>query len=286
MQTRPIKSYCKINLFLDVGKKIKKLKLHNIQSLIFQLNIYDEISIKKNRLSKDIIKFEGKFAKNVNKKNNSVNDTLRLLRKKGFIKKGNNYQVVIKKNIPVFSGFGGGSSNAATIIRFFTKNKILQKNDIDYFSKTLGSDLRIFLMSSKIFQKNLISLKNFNKNYKFYFILVYPYLKCSTQEIYSRLSDYKNIKNRNTYRSNSRIDLANNLQLEENSLQKIVVSKFSVINKILFQLYLIKDCYLSRVTGSGSACFGLFLKKKSAELGLTKIKKQFPKLWCVVGKTI
>jgi len=69
-------------------------------------------------------------------------------------------------------------------------------------------------------------------------------------------------------------------------LQKIVVSKFSVINKILFQLYLIKDCYLSRVTGSGSACFGLFLKKKSAELGLRKIKKQFPKLWCVVGKTI
>tara|TARA_B100001769_G_C21490135_1_gene284529 strand:- start:54 stop:176 length:123 start_codon:yes stop_codon:yes gene_type:complete len=40
------------------------------------------------------------------------------------------------------------------------------------------------------------------------------------------------------------------------------------------------------VTGSGSACFGVFLTKKSADIGLKKIRKRFPKFWCVVGKTI
>ena len=47
-----------------------------------------------------------------------------------------------------------------------------------------------------------------------------------------------------------------------------------------------KNCEFSRLTGSGSACFGVFLTKKSAVLGLKKIKKKFPKFWCVVGKTI
>ena len=54
----------------------------------------------------------------------------------------------------------------------------------------------------------------------------------------------------------------------------------------LFELKNLKKCQFSRLTGSGSACFGVFLTKKSADLGLKKIRKRFPKFWCVVGKTI
>ena len=42
-----LKSYAKINLFLKVGKKLRKTKLHNIQSLIFLISLKDEIVIKK-----------------------------------------------------------------------------------------------------------------------------------------------------------------------------------------------------------------------------------------------
>ena len=52
-------------------------------------------------------------------KNNSINKSLLLLRRKKFIEKKTNYQIVVKKNIPVFSGLGGGSSNAASIIQYF-----------------------------------------------------------------------------------------------------------------------------------------------------------------------
>ena len=76
------------------------------------------------------------------------------------------------------------------------------------------------------------------------------------------------------------------LKYKENTLEKIVISKFPIIQKILLELRFIKNCQFSRVTGSGSACFGVFLTKKSADLGLKKIKKKFPKFWCVVGKTI
>ena len=77
-----------------------------------------------------------------------------------------------------------------------------------------------------------------------------------------------------------------NLKNEKNFLQKIVVRKYPVIQKVLYELENTKKCEFSRVTGSGSACFGLFLTKKSAILGLRKIKKKFPKFWCVIGKTI
>ena len=286
MRVQTLRSYAKINLFLDVGKKIKKTKLHNIQSLTFLTNIYDEIQIKKNNYPKDIIRFYGQFGNYIGKNNNSLKQSLLLLRKRGFIKKKYHYDIWVRKNIPVFAGLGGGSSNAATIIRYFIKKKALSNQDIDYFSKIIGSDIRLFFKSSQIFQKNLYKVRSLKKKYKFYFILVYPFLKCSTKEIYKKLKVFKKIKNRNTYQRNSKMELANSLKLETNSLEQVVISKFTIIKEILNELNLVKDCHFSRVTGSGSACFGLFSKKKSADLGLRKIKKKFPKFWCVVGKTI
>ena len=47
-----------------------------------------------------------------------------------------------------------------------------------------------------------------------------------------------------------------------------------------------KGCIVSRMTGSGSACFGLFKTHKLAKLALKKANKSYPKYWCVVTKTI
>ena len=123
MRGQILKSYCKINLFLSVGRKLKRYKLHNIQSLIFFINLYDQIQVKKINSSKDKIKFFGKFSNYVNKKNNSITKSLLLLRTIGFINAKDKFKIIVKKNVPVFSGFGGGSSNAAALVKFFTKKK-------------------------------------------------------------------------------------------------------------------------------------------------------------------
>ena len=75
-----------------------------------------------------------------------------------------------------------------------------------------------------------------------------------------------------------------NMKFEENSLEKIVVLKYPVIKKILNELKLIKNCQFSRITGSGSACFGLFLTQRSADLGLSKIKKNSLNFGVLSGK--
>ena len=66
-----IKSYCKINIFLRVGGKLKN-GLHNIQANNMLLELHDDIRIKPIIKKKDKIIFKGKFAKHVSKKENTV----------------------------------------------------------------------------------------------------------------------------------------------------------------------------------------------------------------------
>ena len=285
MKNHLIKSYSKINLFLTVGKKERKKKLHNIQSLIHMLSLFDEIRIKKFNGYNDKINFSGKFSGLVNKRNNSVLSSLSLLRKYGYIGNKNFYSINIKKNIPVFSGLGGGSSNSATIIKFFLKKKKLKKSELNFFLNKLGSDIILFLNSNQVYQKNLSNISNIRHKKLFHFIIVYPFLKCSTKQIYSAFKSYEILKN-HKYEFLSNEKAINFLKKKRNSLERVVISKFPKIKKILCELRKINNCQISRISGSGSACFGLFLSKKSAQMGLSKIKKKFPKYWCVVAKTI
>ena len=80
MQKIKIKSFCKINLYLEVLKRLSN-GYHSIRSLITFCNLYDVITISKINNSKDVISFSGKFKKGINIKSNTIIKTLKLLRK-------------------------------------------------------------------------------------------------------------------------------------------------------------------------------------------------------------
>jgi 4-diphosphocytidyl-2-C-methyl-D-erythritol kinase len=67
MNSFKIKSYAKINLALNVTGK--KSKLHNIESLISFINLYDSITLRESKAKEHKINFIGKFSKNINKIN-------------------------------------------------------------------------------------------------------------------------------------------------------------------------------------------------------------------------
>ena len=119
-----LKSYSKVNLSLRVNNKLKS-GLHEIQSYFCLINLSDKIKISKNKKKKDRIIFKGPFAKYIKKSDNSIVNLLSLLRKFKLI--SNYYSVNVIKNIPVFSGLGGGTSNAAFILQFLLKKKKLIK---------------------------------------------------------------------------------------------------------------------------------------------------------------
>ena len=124
MKNFKIKSYCKINLFLRIIKKLKN-NYHNITSLITFCDLHDVISISKTKKLKDEIGFSGKFKKGINKKSNTVTKLLNLLRKDKLLEK-QTFKINIQKNIPHGSGLGGGSSNAASLLNYFNSKMKLK----------------------------------------------------------------------------------------------------------------------------------------------------------------
>ena len=119
-----LSSYSKINLSLLVNSK-QKSGLHIIQSYFCLINLKDKIKIKKIDGKSDKIYFIGPFSKFINKNDNSIKSVLALLRKLKLI--SSCYSVLVKKNIPVFAGLGGGTSNAFTVMKYVLKKNYQRK---------------------------------------------------------------------------------------------------------------------------------------------------------------
>ena len=278
-----IKSYCKINLFLKVLKKNKK-GLHNIQSTTMLIELHDKISIKKIKKKKDEVIFTGHFKKNINRSTNTVTNTLSILRSQNLLNQKNRYKIVINKKIPVYAGLGGGTGNAVAIIKYFLKNKITLKL-LEIFEKKIGSDLKLFFFSHS-FQKNLKKIKMFKKKYKYYFLLVYPNIKSSTKDVYSKVKEFNTPLKIDPSKLPSKNKYNKFLIDEVNDLQKIVEKKHKQIQIVLNFIKVQKKCLFSRMTGSGSVCFGAFVNRKSASASVKVLKKKFPDYWCVLAKSI
>ena len=276
-----IKSYAKVNLTLRVFEK-QANNFHNIESLVTRVNLHDLISIKKHSLKKDIVIFKGKFRKNVNPKKNSIKTTLKILRRLGVIKFF--YKISIDKKIPIFAGLGGGSSNAAFVARFFLKNFHKNRN-LKIFTKEIGTDFKLFFFNQS-FQKSLSKIEKLKKKLNFHLILVHPGFKSKTKEVYSKVKILRK-KSKIRFKDFENTDKTTNLLIrEKNDLQQIVENKHPRVTKIINFIQTQKGCFLSRITGSGSVCFGLFKSQKAAKKALKKIKKKFPHYWCVTTKTI
>ena len=278
-----IKSYSKINLFLKVLKKNDK-GLHNIQSSVMLLDLHDDISLKKINKNKDNIEFTGYFKKNIKKKTNTISKSLFLLRKYNLINKNNRYKITVRKKIPVFGGLGGGTSNAVFLVKHFLKNKVSAKL-LRICEEKIGSDFRIFFFKHS-FQKNLKKILKFKKKYSFNFVLVYPNINSSTKEVYSKVKKFNLPLKNDLSRIESKNKYIKFIKNEKNDLQKIVETKHKKIKKILDLIKIQKNCLFSRMTGSGSVCFGVFFNRKSAKQGLIKIQKNLPNYWCVLTKSI
>ena len=176
-----IRSYSKINLSLRINPKLMN-GLHEIQTLYCWINLFDKIEIKKIKSNKDKIIFKGPFSKFIKNKNNSIYNLLEKLREFNLL--SNYYSIIITKNIPIFGGLGGGTSNAAFVLKYLLKNKI-NKAILYKFQRFIGSDLKLFFKKQG-FLKDLKTVIELQKKQKLY-LLVQPKIKCSTKEIYSKV---------------------------------------------------------------------------------------------------
>ena len=76
------------------------------------------------------------------------------------------------------------------------------------------------------------------------------------------------------------------LSKNRNDLQFIVEKKYPVIKRLLNDIQNEKGCGFSRMTGSGSVCYGLFKDQIAAKKALKKLRYKYPKFWFSFAKTV
>jgi 4-diphosphocytidyl-2-C-methyl-D-erythritol kinase len=277
-------SPAKINLYLKVkGKRVDGY--HNIESLMTFCDYGDLISVKKSDKFNLII--EGPFARSLENKENLIETTIKKI--ESFYKRKFKVTVRLTKNLPISSGMGGGSSNAATLIRCI--KGIYNLETSDSFNKLLlsiGADVPFCFYGKTAFVEGVGEKVEFlDKGLKeYYILLVNPKIEISTKEIFESLNITK-LKSKKAFerRSSKKIDI-NALLKMGNDLEKEVVKRHMIISEVLSILSSCKETLISRMTGSGATCFALCDNLEDLKKVEFEIKDKFKDVWVKRSKLI
>ncbi len=281
MKYNRIKSHAKINLALNVVGK--NSSLHKIESIVAFVDLHDVIMIKKSSSNNHSISFKGKFSKNIKKKN-TISVLLEILEKKNLLN-NKKFKIIINKKIPNKAGLGGGSMNAANILKFFIKKKIIKINrkKIIEVCKLIGSDVILGLNSTNTIITAKNEIKTFKKSKKFYTLIVKPNFGCSTKDIYAHLRKFYKPK---FSQPEKKMFNLNYLKKMNNTLEYIALSKYPKLRTIKSYLESLSNQAFVRMTGSGSAFVAYFQSKERCERAKKMFGQKYKNYWCIVSKTI
>ena len=276
-----IKSHAKINLALNIIGKSSSL--HKIETIVSFISLHDEIFIKKINSKKHNIIFTGKFSQNISK-DNTISKLLKILENKNFLK-NKKFKILVNKNIPNRAGLGGGSMNAANILKYLIKKKIIKpsKNQISSICKSVGSDVILGLNSTYSVLKSNNDIKQLKNCQKYFTLIVKPNFGCSTKDIYSGVKNFSKSKFSKPSKKMIKFDFLKDL---DNCLETIAFFKFPQLKNIKHYLEKSSDEGFVRMTGSGSALVAYFKTKKICDYVKKKFKKKYKNYWCIVAKTI
>lgn len=135
-----IKAFAKINLTLDITGLIDG-GYHALRSVMAPVSLYDEIELHKS----DFISFD------CNVKSLCNDDNLCVKSAKAFLKKANltcGVGMKLQKNVPFPAGLGGGSADAAAVLKGMNELYCnpLSNDELFELAATLGSDISLCLL--------------------------------------------------------------------------------------------------------------------------------------------
>ena len=191
----------------------------------------------------------------------------------------------LHKKIPVASGLGGGSSNAATTLGALCRlwNLDLNKQDLGQLAVSLGADVPVCLTgkSSRIGgigeQLQPVDID------KFFLVLVNPRIGLHTPQIFA--STLKKDNPAMDYRGEGE-PWHTYLKRQRNDLQQAAIAAAPSIAECLAALDRLPQCRLARMSGSGATCFGIFDTRQLAKRAAASLQDSHPQWWVVDTETV
>jgi 4-diphosphocytidyl-2-C-methyl-D-erythritol kinase len=241
----------KINIGLNITAK-RADGYHDIETVFYPLKINDVVEITDSEMLQCVVKgtqFSGAMEENLCYK------AFRLLQQQHNFP---NQQITLLKNIPVGAGLGGGSSDAAHVIKLLNqKFKLgLSPGKMEAYARSLGADCAFFIQNKPVFATGRgDEFENLDLDLSAYhIILVTPPVHVSTAEAYAQVLP-KPVQN--SLPDLLSLPLTDWKGLVHNDFEDALNIKYPAIKKLKDDLYQAGALYAA-LSGSGSSVFGIF----------------------------
>ena len=221
----------KLNLRLKITGR-RPDGYHNLVSIMATVSLYDRIELQITSRNLITISCEG-FSAPADKENLACRAAQAFFAKTGI---DHGLSIKLTKNIPVAAGLGGGSSDAACVLKAL--NQIwscpLSAKELAELALGLGADVPFFLIEKPCIVRGIGEiLEPIEKWPKLWYIIVTPPIRVSTAWVYGNLNW-------------SPLEGTGELELTKDEYQFIIVN----LKKKVFVIARVLDNDLERVTAS------------------------------------
>ena len=246
----------KINLFLHVTGR-REDGYHELDSLVGFTAIGDRITVD---ASKDItLSVDGPFGDSL-----PVNDDNLVLAAARLLAEEVGYQggavISLQKNLPVSSGIGGGSADAAATLHALNRlwDVGVSREILATIGLRLGADVPVCLRSKTTRMSGVGQvIRSMSPLPDLGVLLINPGVAVSTPQVFKARNGAFSLPVDGPVSMDGK-ELCELLALQQNDLQGPAIELAPVIATVLETLSGLKGCRLSRLSGSGATCFGLF----------------------------
>lgn len=269
-----VKAYAKINLFLDVLSK-REDGYHDLNMVMLPIELHDSIEIESvPHLASDFITCDHVDLQVT--KYNLINNTLKEMKKRYGVKQ--HFIVNVHKEIPISAGLGGGSSNAAAVIKAVKKiSKLsLDKEEETDLGVSLGADVPYCLANVPAHVEGIGEKVTPIKMKKhFDVIVIKPSQGLSTKKVFET-SDNMELDHGDVYKVIEALEKGDEELLERslfNSLEKPSISLVPEIQDVKNELKKM-GFKMVLMSGSGSSVFALTTNHKFAVAKFRELDKK------------
>lgn len=248
---------------------------HEVRSIFIPVDLCDEIEVNYSELTR-ITATEGPIGDE-----NIVFKTLKVMSEE--TGKFLSADIFINKKIPMGGGLGGGSSNAASIIKAVNEMYELKLGieEMLTIAEKVGSDVPFFIFKEPAIVKGRGNeIKRIDLRFPFYFLIHYPGFKIDTKWAYNAISrDLSKDISKKEENFERILFLLNEKKYHEalynieNEFEKIIFKEFPEY-KDLIDFYKEKGALRSFLTGTGSCLVAVFEDKINIETQKGKV------FWC------
>ena len=199
-------------------------------------------------------------------------------------------QITLTKNLPIASGIGGGSADAAAAIKGLVRHWGIHPGhyDLSGLALGLGADVPICLYGQAAFMGGIgEQIEPVYALPEAPMVLVNPGVGVSTPTIFKVRKAGFSLAHRFDNTPSSFDELIELLTDNRgNDLMEPAIQTEPIIGDVLKQIELTRGCQLARMSGSGATCFGFYNTQIEADMAASDIKNTHPEWWVVATRLV